>query len=76
MFSDEYFDNYIANITNYISTRVSEDYGLSIAQSINLLVGSETYLKLTDITDKYYQLPLQDMVELFEQEIEERSNVK
>jgi len=62
MSSETDFDNYIAEVTNYLAGRISADLGTPLADSLDFLLGTEFYLALTDRTCSCHQLPLEEMV--------------
>jgi hypothetical protein len=69
MSPDRYFDNYIAQISSNLVGRIIEDTEMSADKALEFLVFSETYRKITDQEDTYYQWPLGRMYEMLSAEM-------
>ena len=69
MLSNRYFDNYIVRVSNNLIGRIIEDTGLSADKALEMLIFSETYQKITDSEDTYYQWPLGRMYEALCEEL-------
>jgi hypothetical protein len=62
-------DNYIARLSAYLASRLSQELGTGVAESMGMVVGSDLYRMLTDRRHHHYRMSLEETYERLRGEV-------
>jgi hypothetical protein len=56
-------DNYLVKLSAYLASKLSRELEISIAESMNIVIGSSLYRMLTDQKHHHYRMSLEEAYE-------------
>jgi hypothetical protein len=56
-------DNYLVRLSAYLASRLSQELGTDVAESMNMVIGSDLYRMLTDQKHHHYRMSLEEAYE-------------
>jgi hypothetical protein len=62
-------DNYIAKLSAHLASELSQELGISIAESMNIFISSDLYRMLTDKNHHHYRMSLEEVYERLRGEV-------
>jgi hypothetical protein len=65
-------DNYLVRLSAHLASRLSQELGTSVAESMNMIIGSDLYRMLTDPKRHHYRMSLEEAYERLTDEVTQR----
>jgi hypothetical protein len=72
MLSGDRIDNYLVRLSAYLASRLSQELGTSVAESMSIVIGSDLYRMLTDQRHHHYRMSLEEAYERLTDEVAQR----
>jgi hypothetical protein len=65
-------DNYLVRLSAHLASRLSQELGTDVAESMNMVIGSNLYRMLTDQKHHHYRMSLEEAYERLTDEVAQR----